>query len=52
MTSTMRALVLERHNSPFTLTDIALPVSARGQVLVRYLACSLEQHISFWENLA
>jgi NADPH:quinone reductase-like Zn-dependent oxidoreductase len=34
----MRALVLERHGAPFTLTEIALPEVTKGQVLVRIKA--------------
>jgi NADPH:quinone reductase len=36
--SSMRALVLERHNAPFTLTEIARPAANAGQVLVRVKA--------------
>jgi NADPH:quinone reductase-like Zn-dependent oxidoreductase len=34
----MRALVLERHSDPFTLTEAALPTVSEGQVLVRIKA--------------
>ncbi|MES2242024.1 MAG: zinc-dependent alcohol dehydrogenase family protein [Pseudomonadota bacterium] len=37
-TSTMRALVLETHQGPFKLTDIAKPPAGPGQVLVRIMA--------------
>ncbi|MFZ2386639.1 MAG: zinc-dependent alcohol dehydrogenase family protein [Polaromonas sp.] len=36
--TTMRALVLDQYNTPFTLHDIARPVAAKGQVLVRIQA--------------
>ena len=34
----MRALVLERYNAPFTLTEVTRPVPNAGQVLVRVKA--------------
>jgi NADPH:quinone reductase len=34
----MRALVLQRPNDPFTLTEVALPTVSPGQVLVRIKA--------------
>jgi NADPH:quinone reductase len=34
----MRALVLERYNAPFTLTEVRRPVANAGQVLVRVKA--------------
>ncbi len=34
----MRALVLQRHNDPFTLMDVPLPIVGEGQVLVRVKA--------------
>ncbi len=34
----MRALVLERHNAPFTLREVTRPVANGGQVLVRVKA--------------
>jgi NADPH2:quinone reductase len=34
----MRALVLERHNGPFILTEAELPAITAGQVLVRIKA--------------
>ena len=34
----MRALVLERHNGPFVLTEVALPTINVGQVLARIKA--------------
>jgi len=34
----MRALVLERYNAPFTLTEVKRPIANAGQVLVRVKA--------------
>lgn len=34
----MRALVLERYNAPFTLTEVARPTAGKGHVLVRVKA--------------
>src|SRR6202167_6389967 len=33
-----RALVLQRHNHPFTLMEVPLPINGEGQVLVRIKA--------------
>src|SRR5271170_2593387 len=36
--ASMRALVLERHNAPFTITEVARPIAGKGRVLVRVKA--------------